>query len=449
MNLQTSCEFSGKQRLLIVGASTRAAAFSALRAGWQPVCVDQYADQDLREIAEVIPKTANSTHWIETVHQSPALDWIYTGGMENHPELIEQINQKHRLRGCDPESLRRARDPFLLERLLKDEPIQALPCLPAGSVPDENTQWLCKPRQGAGGMGIRFLDSIAPDVELNQDCYLQRYQPGIPVSALYIAFRQTTVLIGVCQQFIGNAALNADAFQFCGGITVSPAFSHLRGPLEALGQSVADGCQIRGLFGCDLILDPTQQNRLWLNEVNPRYTALTELLELQHQTPLLDWHLTACRSFEEHSVNQTPARALKYFLSKGKKQPIPHISKGILYASRDLVSPQTNGNGADFQNAYQIPECGDIPCAGAVIPAGSPVCTIFGTGFDTVESYESSLNSLADRIIRYERHFEPEVGQTKTASNVFGMLQSIKKSENQIFPGFFSSWNEMGSFLED
>ena len=41
-------------RLLILGASTRAAAAIAVRAGFDPVCADRFGDEDLRRIAEVI-----------------------------------------------------------------------------------------------------------------------------------------------------------------------------------------------------------------------------------------------------------------------------------------------------------------------------------------------------------------------------------------------------------
>ncbi len=116
MNKQKQTDFFEKPELLIVGASTRAAAFSAIRTGFQPVCVDQYADLDLREIAEVLLKTDDRSDWIGTLNQRPALDWIYTGAMENQPELIAQISQKHRLRGCSSEILQRARNPFFWNR---------------------------------------------------------------------------------------------------------------------------------------------------------------------------------------------------------------------------------------------------------------------------------------------------------------------------------------------
>ena len=39
--------------LIIIGASTRAAATSAWRAGWTPWCADLFADADLERIATV------------------------------------------------------------------------------------------------------------------------------------------------------------------------------------------------------------------------------------------------------------------------------------------------------------------------------------------------------------------------------------------------------------
>ena len=40
--------------VLILGASTRAAAQSAIRAGLRPICADLFADLDLRDCARVL-----------------------------------------------------------------------------------------------------------------------------------------------------------------------------------------------------------------------------------------------------------------------------------------------------------------------------------------------------------------------------------------------------------
>tara|TARA_R110002095_G_scaffold56114_4_gene48197 strand:+ start:9040 stop:10377 length:1338 start_codon:yes stop_codon:yes gene_type:complete len=445
MNQQNQTFFSGKPPLLIVGASTRAAAFSAVRAGFRPVCVDQYADLDLLEIAEVLLKSENCSDWLETLNQRPPLDWIYTGALENQPELIEQINQKHQLRGCDPEILQRARDPFFLEQILSHKRIQALPCLPSHSLPDGTLKWLSKPLKGSAGHGIRFANATTCDSLMNEDRYLQRYQSGISLSALFISFRQVTVLVGISRQFIGNSAFNAAAFHFCGGVTLSPVAPSLRDSLEELGQTIAGQCQIRGIFGCDLLMEPEPPHEIWLTEVNPRYTALTELFELQYRLPLLSWHCAACRSFEEHSPDTTPPKQLQKQLLQAEKQPFNQISKGILYAAEDVLCPAIEWKNPFSEGLYHVPECADIPGLGTAITAGAPLCTIYGTG----ENHETCLQSLAGTLVKNSRLFEPEICQPQHVSDVFRKLWSLNKPENLVFPGFFPSQNESHSFLED
>ena len=90
---------SGKPErpLLIVGASTRGAAASAVRAGYTPYCIDLFADRDLVEIASVkrcphddYPQAIVSLldRWQKDKQgPTPNTPWIYTGAIENHPTL--------------------------------------------------------------------------------------------------------------------------------------------------------------------------------------------------------------------------------------------------------------------------------------------------------------------------------------------------------------------------
>src|SRR5687768_8535892 len=77
--------------LAIVGASARSAAASAVRAGFQPITADLFADADLRRIAtatRISPYPEGILDWLRTM-QPPA--WMYTGALENHPELVDQM----------------------------------------------------------------------------------------------------------------------------------------------------------------------------------------------------------------------------------------------------------------------------------------------------------------------------------------------------------------------
>ncbi|MFG0241063.1 MAG: ATP-grasp domain-containing protein, partial [Gimesia chilikensis] len=256
MNIQFTHSETDAANLLIVGASTRAAAASALRAGMRPLCVDQFGDQDLHALARVIPRTSALNDWLLELAALEPMEWIFTGAVENQSELIAQISAQHTLRGCDPECLRRVRDPFFLETLLSDNSIRMSPCLPEEAKPADAENWLLKPFESAAGQGIHFMGERPKENAPGGDCYLQRYQTGAPLSALFIAFPEAVVLVGLALQLCGNPALGAAAFQFCGGVTISPVPDGVRSDLEELGTTVARGSGIQGLFGCDLIGKP-------------------------------------------------------------------------------------------------------------------------------------------------------------------------------------------------
>src|SRR4051812_41118682 len=79
-------------RLLLVGASVRAAAFSALRAGLRPWCADLFADRDLQARCETVrvgqPYPQSLLPLLDAAPPGPL---AYTGAMENHPRLLAEI----------------------------------------------------------------------------------------------------------------------------------------------------------------------------------------------------------------------------------------------------------------------------------------------------------------------------------------------------------------------
>src|SRR4051812_15417928 len=82
------------QPLLLLGASVRAAAWSALRGGLvQPWCIDLFADADLQRActARTIPPTDYPHDFLAAARQAPPGPWLYTGALENYPDLIAAI----------------------------------------------------------------------------------------------------------------------------------------------------------------------------------------------------------------------------------------------------------------------------------------------------------------------------------------------------------------------
>src|SRR5437660_22838 len=97
--------------VILIGASTRAAAMSARRAGWTPWCADLFADADLQPIATVhkVSVEAYPQGLFDALANAPHAPLIYTGALENRPDLIARIDRP--LWGNPPEVLRAIRSP--------------------------------------------------------------------------------------------------------------------------------------------------------------------------------------------------------------------------------------------------------------------------------------------------------------------------------------------------
>lgn len=86
--------------VILLGASTRAAAVSARRAGWTPWCADLFADADLQRIA-AFRKVALETYprgLLDALADAPPGPVVYTGALENWPNLIACFSEPERQR---------------------------------------------------------------------------------------------------------------------------------------------------------------------------------------------------------------------------------------------------------------------------------------------------------------------------------------------------------------
>ena len=231
--------------LLIVGASTRSAAHSAVRAGIKPVCADLFLDEDLRAVADVcrVSKFPHSLP-VDTA-TAPSGPWLYTGALENHPEIVSEISAKRQLLGNTAESLRRVRNPFNVREILLDSNLPALSIREQNDPPPASGDWLLKPIRGANGSGIRVWTAAAARIaDLTDRYYFQVKRAGTPISALYLATASTTWLIGIARQMIGNPSLHAPAFGFCGALVPVNMNDQITAVVEHTGNVLARACDL-------------------------------------------------------------------------------------------------------------------------------------------------------------------------------------------------------------
>lgn len=364
--------------LLVVGASARAAAHSALRAGYAPLAIDQFADVDLP--GHDTPRVFRhfNRELLQHVAAAPAMAWLYTGGLENYPALVERIAQHRPLLGNRGGVLRMVRDQASLRSILRRAPCD-LPETreqPDG-VPTDGS-WLCKPMRSGGGLHVaRWLGQRPANTA--RRLYWQQCIDGPVWGATFVANGTHAQLIGVCEAI--PAAV--DNYHYRGSIGPLPIPREQHEQLQRLGDQLVAATGLRGLFGVDLI---PVEDRLWVLEVNPRYTASVELLERAGCGAALAWHVDACRAGRLPSASSSFTTLRLH-------------GKQIVYAPRDLeMTDETVSRLLAEQALLAWPEVADIPRGHTRVAAGQPLATVFAEG-DTLYDVRQQLDRAEQHLL--------------------------------------------------
>ncbi len=349
--------------ILILGASARAAAFSALRGGYQPICADLFADQDLVAAcpARRIDQRQSSRQFAAVADSCSPSCWLYAGGFENQPELVDRIARKHPLWGIDGDTLRAIRDPIRVARVLEQA---GIPCPPvaqaARGLPRDGT-WLIKPLDSGGGRRIEPLFDAAP--ARLEASYLQQRVKGPSFSALFIGTPRAARLVGVTRQLIGAPG---SPFGYRGSIGPWPRTAPLTARLTALGSVLSSSFELAGWFGVDYVLN---RGIPWPVEINPRYTASVEIHELFLGRSLLCDHRRACEGIVED--NDCPAVATE------PSRPV--FGKLIIYATRRLVVPECLRLRDEVPDLYAVNSIADVPWPATSVGVGEPLMTLLAS----------------------------------------------------------------------
>jgi predicted ATP-grasp superfamily ATP-dependent carboligase len=362
--------------LLIIGASARAAAFSALRAGLQPWGIDRFHDTDLQAVCRTVPLPPASypQALVIAARQAPPGPWLYTGGMENRPEIIRQIARERPLWGNSAATLRKVRSPRVLARLFASAGLPH-PAVRFGAAPlSARRRWLVKPRLGAGGAGIQFWQG---GPLRRRPHFFQEFIDGDPCSAVYVGDGERCQLLGITRQLVGWPWLHAAPFHYCGSIGPWQVGSATKRAFQHIGAVLTRHCQLRGLFGVDCML---RDGVPWPIEVNPRYTASVEVVEFATGISALALHR---RAFDPASAKPQAA---------GKIEGV--IGKAILFAPAALTFPP-RGPWQRRVDPFAIPDFADIPPAGQLIRTGRPVLTFFARAATEAECLDRLRKTAA------------------------------------------------------
>jgi len=366
---------------LILGVSARAAAASAVRAGFQPLAADCFRDRDLAATCDCVRIDHYPADLEQAASTFPVCPWLYTGGLENHPQLLDRIAQQRPLLGNAGGVLREARDPFCLAGALREA---GLPALDVSAVPlaGGRERWLKKPRKSGGGQRVEFVAESATESgerAAGEVFYYQRYVAGTPVSAIFLAADGRAICCGATRQLIGSDWTGARGFEYAGSVGPLDLTAGQRAQWQSIGDCLARRFALSGLFGVDAV---EREGSLWTVELNPRYTASVEVVELACDTALLPGHVSACESGQLPSAGRLVARR--------------RVGKVIVYAGQAGRVPLDFDAWVCRRNADgPWPTVADIPAADATFQAGEPLVTVLAYG-ESLDGVEQALrNSTA------------------------------------------------------
>jgi predicted ATP-grasp superfamily ATP-dependent carboligase len=332
--------------------------------------VDLFADRDLRAIADTVAVRSVADDLCRVAGRLPPGHWMYTGALENHPDVVEQVSQQHTLCGNPGSVLRRVRDPQDLARVFHQAGIR-YPEFSLAPPPLTNGTWVGKPLRSCGGNGVHRL--VPENLEFRDSIpgkrhrYWQRWIDGAACSAMYVAAAGESRLLGVSRQLVGCDWCGARGFQYAGNIGPLPIDDRVLSQYREIGECLADRFQLCGLFGVDVVV---REQQVWTIEVNPRYCASVEVFERGLCRNFLDLHLAACIRSELPVVSDpNPSRV---------------CGKAVVYAreAMHVTSRCLDGLHADCNVAAGRTWIADIPYGETDLKKGHPLMTVLAEGAD-------------------------------------------------------------------
>jgi uncharacterized protein len=370
---QVDRELSGlAPPIVLIGASVRAAAQSARRAGFRVTGVDLFGDVDTLAACEQHRLLSEIT--AQELRTAPLV--LQVGGLAD-TSLLREL-PPHMV--CDPQMLS---DPALLGKIARAAGILVPPTLLARDFAEAATgRWLTKKRDSCGGLGVQWWQGTGRPLKERgtpaDEQVIQQWIPGRLLGASFLSNGREVEFLGVCRGLFKRTHVDDVRlpFVYAGSLGPLPISTDLRGSLWKVGQEVLAATGLRGLFNVDLIQDAA--GALWLLEINPRWSGSSELIERS----LIECQLIeAGSSLISHTVRAMAGLPIGLTMQRTNMQHLPSFYlKRIIFARRAgqfamhrieaLVGQQATAEGRGNVSFH------DLPAEGAVLRQGWPVLTV-------------------------------------------------------------------------
>jgi len=350
-----------KGRVLVAGFATRHVVWSAHRAGYETYAIDHFCDQDLcwyTKDHRIFEEVDELPLMIAALCKEKKIDiLVVTSGAE---DLITGLS----VCGSKPECAGKFLDKLEIQKYFNELNIPVPPIVPDGEYPA-----MIKPCRGSGGWRNRVVHLAEEEAaweELLPEVPYVRQKPisGTPCSVSCVSNGNEARAVAINEQILRGGE-GEKSYGFSGAITpFSPRLSAdmIKTAEKAVSRS---GCV--GSVGVDFIINDSA----WAIEINPRFQATLDTVEMATGCSVFDMHVNACRGVIPD------------------KMPVPkqYAVRKILFAERNLVA---RTNLKDL-----APLIADIPQVGTEIEEGCAVVSVYGTGATRKDALD-----MLDKIIR-------------------------------------------------
>ena len=246
-----------------------------------------------------------------------------------------------------------------------------------------NNQFILKPLQGSGGLGIFLLNNESSNKlkQVNEICQnislenyiLQEYIEGTNVSSSVLSSKNDSKNI-INSRLITEHDLGNDTFEYSGnilpldenslrmfnGYETNINLNQLNDEMKNASEDLINEFDLIGSNGVDFVLD--KQGELKVIEINPRFQGTYELVENALGINLLDAHIKAC----EGEMIDIP-------------NPNQYSIKKIIYARKQVLISNLN-----------IPNVYDIPYEGVKIEKDQPLVTLISSN----KNLETAIDNI-------------------------------------------------------
>jgi predicted ATP-grasp superfamily ATP-dependent carboligase len=402
MNSHAGCT-AAPPTIAVVGFSARAAAQSAKRQGFEVVAVDLCADRDLLVECRAHYRL-DDLNWPDLLNSDyPNATLLLTGGMEHRSTWVERCHSQFVRAGATGTQLRSMRNLANWEKWAASSELGWPRTISAENLVSisidsmRSSKWLIKNLESGGGTGTTDFEGQGLPQNLDR-IYLQQRMLGETIGVTFLSSQVSSTFIGAMATWPPESNAIEKRYLYRGSYGPIPLSKTNIDKLQRFAAVAGRESGLLGVWQADFLL---HEGELTLLEINPRWSASMDLLDITLEMRLVEKHDASVRGMMTSSaMEQLASRAWEESLSSPERM----LGKLIVYADQSCIisSAQSEfwwSKRWNMDLLCELNRCrfADIPTVGTSIPAGGPILSVMATG-SASESILLALESAGSEV---------------------------------------------------